>query len=40
MAYRIWYMQIPEGLFGNWYNHTSSILVDKEFDPTTEVDTI
>ena len=29
-------MLIPEGLFGNWDNNTSSIISNKGFEPTTE----
>ena len=29
-------MHIPEGVFKKWTNNTSSILVDKVFDTTTE----
>ena len=29
-------MQIPEGLFEKWYNHTIELLVYKGFDNTTE----
>ena len=35
---KVWDMHIPEGLFENWYNHTSEILSDEGFEPTTQYD--
>ena len=36
MVEEIWDMHIPEGLFTKLSKHSSEILVDKVFDPTTE----
>ena len=39
LEYETWDMKIHKGLFSNWYNHTSAMLVGRFFEPYTENNT-